>query len=357
MDIFIWNHALDICLNGNKVTRINTDLTAGDMDLTQAKKLCYNLHTAFLGGYKKGPFDISGDLAWEWLRLPANPNGKHNAEVLKPWMSGADVTRRPSGKWIIDFGHSMLESEVALFEAPYDYIHKHVKPKRIQNNRSDLRRNWWRHDRSGKKLFQKIDALNRYIDTAKIAKHRLFVWLDARILPDQQLIVMARDDDTFFGILHSRFHEAWSLRFGTNLGGNSCYTPTTAFATFPFPDGLSPDIPASNYKEDKQAIAIANASLRLGELRNRWLNPPEWVEWVDGPVPGYPSRPVARNEATAEKLKKRTLTKLYNTRPQWLDDAHAALDTTVAEAYGWDASIPNDDALRELLALNLAKSS
>jgi len=60
-------------------------------------------------------------------------------------------------------------------------------------------------------------------------------------------------------------------------------------------------------------------------LRDRWLNPPEWVEWVDEPVPGYP-RPVPRDEEAATALKKRTLTNLYNARPQWLVDAHAALD-------------------------------
>ena len=73
---------------------------------------------------------------------------------------------------------------------------------------------------------------------------------------------------------------------------------------------------------------------RLVELRDRWLNPPEWVEWVDEPVPGYPKRPVPRDEAAAKALKKRTLTNLYNARPQWLADAHDALDAAVASAYG-----------------------
>ena len=102
------------------------------------------------------------------------------------------------------------------------------------------------------------------------------------------------------------------------------------------------------------AVAIAEAAQRLVELRYRWLNPPEWVEWVDDPVPGYPKRPVPRNEQAAKALKKRTLTNLYNTRPQWLADAHASLDAAVAAAYGWPADIADDDALRELLTLNLA---
>ena len=87
-------------------------------------------------------------------------------------------------------------------------------------------------------------------------------------------------------------------------------------------------------------------------MRDRWLNPSEWVEWVDEPVPGYPQRPVPRDEDAVKALKKRTLTNLYNTRPQWLADAHVALDAAVATAYGWSADITDDDALCELLNLN-----
>ena len=190
--------------------------------------------------------------------------------------------------------------------------------------------------------------------TPQVAKHRLFVWLDARVCPDKQLVVIARDDDPAFGILHSRFHEIWSLRLCTWLGkGNDPrYTPSTTFETFPFPPGLTPNIPAGEYAADPRAMAVALEARRLVELRDRWLNPPEWVEWVDEPVPGYPKRPVPRDEAAAKGLKKRTLTNLYNIRPQWLADAHVALDAAVAAAYGWSADISDDEVLRELLALN-----
>ena len=97
----------------------------------------------------------------------------------------------------------------------------------------------------------------------------------------------------------------------------------------------------------------AHAGRELVDRRDRWLNPPEWVEWMDEPVPGYPKRPVPRDAATASELKARTLTNLYNARPQWLADAHAGLDAAVAAAYGWDAEISEEDVLRNLLALNL----
>ena len=157
-------------------------------------------------------------------------------------------------------------------------------------------------------------------------------------------------------ILHSRFHESWALRLGTSLEDRPRYTPTTTFETFPFPEGLGPQVPAAELPGLPEAVAIAEAARRLVDLRDQWLNPPEWVEWVDEPVPGFPRRPVARNEAAAKQVKKRTLTNLYNARPQWLDDAHAALDAAVAAAYGWDADICEDEALEMLLEMNREQS-
>jgi hypothetical protein len=108
---------------------------------------------------------------------------------------------------------------------------------------------------------------------------------------------------------------------------------------------------------------IAAAARRLNELRENWLNPPEWVERVPEVVPGFPDRIVPKPEHTAE-LKKRTLTNLYNQRVDgkaaWLDNAHKALDAAVAAAYGWadyTPEMPDEELLRRLLALNLARAA
>ncbi|MDE0617540.1 MAG: class I SAM-dependent DNA methyltransferase [Rhodospirillaceae bacterium] len=344
---------LTIRLNGRETARIHADLSDVGPDLTRAGRLETNRATAFLGVYKNGPFDVSGDLAREWLRLPANPNGRPNTDVLKPRFNGMDLTRRPAGNWIIDFGEDMGEAEAALYEAPLAHVVEHVKPVRLKRRRERHRKYWWRHGETRPGMWRALDGLPRFIATPTVSKHRLFVWLYSGVCPDHQLIVIARDDDTTFGILHSRFHEAWSLRLGTSLEDRPRYTPSTTFETFPFPEGLSPDIPAADYAEDSRAVAIAEAARRLVELRDRWLNPPEWVQWLDEPAPGYPKRPVPRDEDAAKALKTRTLTALYNTRPQWLTDAHAALDAAVAAAYGWDVGIAEDEALGELLAMNL----
>ena len=344
---------LPVSLNGADMSCIHADLTGGGIDLTRAGRLVANASTAFLGVNKNGAFDIPGYVARDWLRHPANPNGRPNSDVLKPRFVGMDLVRRSSDQWIVDFGSSMSEADAALYEAPFAHVAEHVKPARATNRIKALRENWWRHWRPRPAMWQALEGMTRCIATPTLAKHRLFVWLDTRVCPDHQLIVIARDDDVTFGILHSRFHEVWSLRLGTSLEDRPRYTPTTTFETFPFPDGLSPDIPAADYADDPRAAAIADSARRLVELRDRWLNPPEWVAWVEEPAPGLPKRPVARDEAAARGIKARTLTNLYNARPQWLADAHAALDAAVAAAYGWDMGIGEEDALRELLTRNL----
>lgn len=74
-------------------------------------------------------------------------------------------------------------------------------------------------------------------------------------------------------------------------------------------------------------------------------------------VPGFPDRTLPKDAQAGVTLSKRTLTNLYNMRPQWLADAHRDLDAAVAAAYGWPADIAEDDALAKLLELNLARAS
>ena len=256
--------------------------------------------------------------------------------------------------WIIDFGWQMSEREASLFEAPFQHIREHVFPERAKNRRDAYRLRWWRHVEPRPAMLAALAKVNRYIATPTVAKHRLFTWLDRRICPDHQLIAVAREDDVTFGILRSRFHEAWSLGRGTWLGvGNDPrYTPTTTFETFPFPEGLTPNIPATRYADDPCAVAIAHAAKRLDDLRNAWLNPPDLVRSEPEVVPGYPDRILPKDTVAEATLRERTLTNLYNQRPQWLVDAHRDLDAAVAAAYGWHADITEEDALAKLLELN-----
>ena len=149
------------------------------------------------------------------------------------------------------------------------------------------------------------------------------------------------------------------MRLGTWLGvGNDPrYTPTTTFETFPFPVGLSMDISTNDYAADPRAHRIAQSAKRLNELREAWLNPPDLIRIEPEVVPGYPDRILPKDTAAAAVLRERTLTNLYNQRPQWLIDAHRDLDAAVASAYGWPADIAEEDALAKLLELNLSRAA
>ena len=404
-------------LDGIASERIGADLREADLTSTlddRARTLTENRGVSSQGAVLVGDFDVPAEVARNWLQQP-NPHGKSSSEVLRPLTNGKDITSRSRGMWVVDFNRRE-HVEASLFELPFQHVQLHVKPMRANNPRPVRRDRWWIHGEHGGGWRAASAQINRYISTSQVSKHRFFVWQPTIVWPHQTVISFARADDTTFGILHSRFHELWSLRMGTSLEDRPRYTPTTCFETFPFPAGLTPadtahqrtetlasgaqipaDLPATmalpaaappadskpnhppalagkapaahqTIATRDAAIAIAEAAHRLDTLRQNWLNPPEWTRSVPEVVPlgmaesPYPDRIEPRpglSEADAKALQKRTLTNLYNQRPAWLAQAHEALDAAVAAAYGWADYTPamsDDDILRRLLALNLARA-
>ena len=85
------------------------------------------------------------------------------------------------------------------------------------------------------------------------------------------------------------------------------------------------------------------------------MNPPEWVEWVEEPVAGYPKRGVPTKAAPVRELQRRTLTNVYSEWSRWLVDAHGELDGAVVAAYGWEVNVSDERSLLELLTLNSSR--
>ena len=312
-------------LDGQTVSKINADLTAG-ADVTQAKVLAENANISFMGDIKVGPFEITETAAREMLRQH-NPHGKPNSDVVKRWMIGRDINQTSRNMWIIDFGIDMSETDAALYESPFEYVVANVKPGRDNNRDRRFRNFWWLHGRPRIEMRQALEGLERYIGTSMVSRHRMFRWIDGEVLPDATIIVLARDDDYFFGVLQSRIHTLWASAMGSQLREAQSglrYTPTTCFETFPFP-----------HPTDAQRDAIAAAAAELNRLREGWLNP---------------------EGIAATELRRRTLTNLYNQRPTWLSNAHAALDGAVSAAYGWPADLADGELLERLLALNLERA-
>ena len=303
-------------LDGQPVATINPDLTSA-ADLTQVRVMTENQGICFMGASPKGPFDIDDEPARAMLAATGNPNRRPNSDVVRPVASGIDLTRGSRGCWTIDFALLPME-EAAQYEAPFEYVKRVVYPVRSNNRRAAYAQKWWQYAEARPGMRKALNGLPRFIATPEVSKHRIFVWVSPEVLCNQQTLVFARADDYFFGVLHSRIHEIWALKQGTQLRekeSGARYTPTTSYETFPFPKSS----PA-------QEAAIADAARELVAKRDEWLA-------------GQDSKP-------------RHLTRLYNERPTWLDLAHQKLNAAVFAAYGWKPDLTDADLLSALLALN-----
>jgi type I restriction-modification system DNA methylase subunit len=354
-------------LDGQPVAVINSDLTSA-VDLTLAKRLDENEGLCLRADEKGGPFELTPRQAEHLLKLN-NSNGQNNTDVIVPWATARDLVQVPRRNYIIDFGEMPLEVAQG-YEAPFKYVEEHVKPIREDNRIARLREQWWIHRGPGKSMRETLVPLDRYIVTPVTAKHRLFAWLEKGVLPDITLSVFGRDDDYFFGVLHSRIHEVWSLRLGgwMGVGNDPRYTPTTTFQTFPFPWPPNHE-PAE--ADDPRVFAIAEAARQLDQFRTAWLNPPAGD--IGTVIPSH----VVNNL---------TLTNLYNAltlyrtafkgklqdRVRWvketkgiinleqideLDHIHTTLDRAVLDAYGWPRTLTDEQILERLLALNLERAA
>lgn len=355
-------------LDGSIVAEINPNLTA-NTDVTTACPLTENFNLSFMGDSKGGVFDITEDVALEFLTSP-NPHGMPNSDVIVPWVNGSDLTSRNRWMWIIDFGCTMTEADASKYEVPFEFVREHVKPERDKNARDTYRRFWWRHVEARPAMRDALEPLTRFVCTTRVSKHRLFVWQTAPTLPDSATFAFAKSEDSFMGFLHSRIHEVWARSQGTQVRERESgfrYTPTSCFETFVFPKCNASTL-----------AAISDSAKELDTLRSNWLNPPEWTQEEVLQFPGsttgpwkkfvrkpdlrgigtvkYP-RSIPKDADCAAKLQKRTLTNLYNERPTWLDLAHKKLDEAVFAAYGWPSNLTDDEILSRLLALNLERAA
>ena len=221
-------------LDGNPVPFINPDLTTGS-NTAAAHRLKENAGLCFMGTTKVGPFDIDAETARKMLAAPLNPNGRPNSDVVRPWVNALDITRRPRNMYIIDFGTDTTEQQAALYELPFEYVRHHVKPLRVENSRDTYAKRWWIHGEARGDLRNAIAPLSRYVTTPTVSKHRFFIWSQLEVVPDHQLFAFARDDDYFFGVLHSSIHELWALTMGTPTGKPAPLHPKLHLRHLPLP--------------------------------------------------------------------------------------------------------------------------
>ncbi len=264
---------------------------------------------------------------------------------LRRYYNGRDLTDKPRGVLVIDLFGLKADEVIDRFPAVYQHVFEKVKPERDQNNRATYRNNWWFFGEPRKEMRKALTALPRYIATVETAKHRLFQFLDADVLPDNKLVVIALDDAYALGVLSSRSHQVWALATGSHLGvGNDpVYVKSRCFDPFPFPaatEAQRADIRklAEQLDVHRKRQQAAHPTLTLTDLYNV-------VEKLKaGPMASLEPPLTPKEQTTHEHGLAAVVREL-----------HRQLDAAVAAAYGWPTDLPEAEVLTRLVALNAAR--
>jgi hypothetical protein len=315
VSIVNWSLAIpEACaLDGGQVSSINSSLTS-TVDATKSPRLKANLGTAFQGVIPVGVdgFALTPEKAHNLLSSSDN-----YSRVVKPFLTADDLTDVPLAtprRWIIDFNDMSLE-EAEAFHMAFEQVQRLVRPVRMKNRREVTRLNWWKFGEKRPAMRAKVENIGAYLCIPRHSKW--FIPLEAKSdwLPGDSTNVIATSDPYIQGVVTSSVHRAWVSAQKSTLKGDTRYTHTSCFETFPFPQRATAD----------QIEAIRQQMIELNDYRNCWM-----VEQQKGITEMYNRY----FDEPASKLRK----------------LHDALDALVLKAYGWSAK---DDVLANLLDLNL----
>jgi hypothetical protein len=261
--------------------------------------------------------------------------------VIRPYMNGSNLIHGKADRLIIDF-FGLEETEARTkFPALYQRVFDTVKPLRMEVARQGHRERWWIYGEARHGMRKALSGLTRFIATVETTKHRTFSFLPAAVLPDQKLRVLAVDDASLLSVLSSRSHILWAEAGGGRLGvGNDLvYNHSKCFDPFPFPD------PTEDQKTKLRA---------LGEQLDAHRKTQQAA---------HPKLTLTAMYNVLEKLRAgdRIEGKDRETYDQGLigilRDLHDQIDVAVAEAYGWPATLSDDDILHRLVDLNRERAA
>lgn len=300
-------------LDGEEVQGISSSLRPGGVE-RPAEPLAPNRGRSFQGPIPVGDGFVLEKNEAEEILTP------HLQLVIRPYVVGDDILNVPGalpGRFVINFGDRSLEEAMEFPEA-LRIVRERVKPVRDENRDERFRKYWWRFGRPRGEMRNALEGLSRFVVGTATGKRIAFAWQEAHVCPSNLTNVFAFEDDYAIGILTSTIHIEWARSQSSTLETRIRYTPTTAFATFPWPSA-----------NEAQRADIASISKSLHRLRD--------------------SISLERGIG---------LTKLYNELEDGAHEAlaalHRQLDEAVAEAYGWPVGAARDshESNARLLKLN-----
>jgi len=301
-------------LDGREVPGITPSLrSTADADLASARSLQANRGLSFEGVKPGGAgFVLTED---EALMLHST-EGADYASVVRPYLIGDDIAKDPQQRprrWIIDFRTMTLE-EAMEYPAALAIVRDRVKPVRDKNRRAVRRERWWLFSEPVPAMRKALAPLTRFIASNVQGKRILFCLCDPTVCPSNLTKVFALESDYAMGVLSSTVHHEWARHQSSTLEDRIRYTPTSAFETFPWPEGndAAIDDAARRMLTRRQKICSAQ-DIGLTVLHNQM----EDGAWTD------------------------------------LKALHEELDSEVAKGYGWSPRVGEDTQLRNAALLEL----
>jgi SAM-dependent methyltransferase len=320
-----------------KIGRINADLTVG-VDVTQAVALHASDGICSDGVKLHGKGFI---VAHSEALLLGLDKRQGLDQFIRPYRNGRDLAAIPRGVMVIDLFGLTAEEARQRFPEVYQHLLQTVKPERDRNRRASYRDYWWVFGEPRRELRPALLSQSRYIATVDTAEHRVFQFLNANIVCDDKVVVIASADAFHLGVLSSQVHLAWVIAQRTRLGqGNDVvYVKSRCFDPFPFPDCAEPmkvriRAVAEELDAHRKACQAEHSRLTLTQMYNV-LEKLRSGEALD---------------ADDERIKTEGLVLI-------LKELHDKLDALVFEAYGWPATLTEEDILARLVALNKERAA
>lgn len=326
---------------------VNSDLTAG-VDVTKAVPLRAGEGICSPGVKLHGAGFIVTPAQAVALGL-----GKRTGleKQVRPYKNGRDLTARSRGVMVIDL-HDRSKDEVRLH---FPEIYQHLQLTVLEDRKAQFGRaptidarsyleRWWQFGKTRPGLRAAVDGTQRYIATVETTKHRLFQFLDSTILPDNMIVAIANEDAFNLGVLSSSIHTSFALRAGgwLGIGNDPRYSKSRCFDPFPFPDATEPQKTliraiAEELDAHRKTVLADHAHLTLTGLYN------------------VLERLRTGTRPAELALKERRI--FDDGLVLILRELHDRLDHAVAAAYGWPATLAEDELLARLVALNRERAA
>lgn len=372
-----------------KKGKINADLTVG-VDVASVFELQANRGICARGVVLHGSgFVVTPEQA-TYLGLGRRPGLEQH---IRPYRNGRDLSDRPRRAMVIDLFGLTQDQVREHYPEIYQHVVRNVKENadkdgkivgRDANARDYRRLNWWLFGENIPELRKALVGQRRYIATVETAKHRVFQFLDAKILPDNKLVAMASDDAFSLGILQSRTHETWYLANAGKLGvyeRDAVYVKSACFDPFPFPE---PDAATrteiawaaeaiDRHRKERQnehpGLTLTQMYNVLERMRPAVISPlagemsPKATEGgenrqSDARPSALPGISPARGEISqSSPLTAEEQRILDQGLILILKELHQRLDAAVTRAYGWPAGLSDQDVLLRLVALNQSRAA